>query len=127
MKFERFEVCAFLYDESSKAALMQAGWEGYKKENPNWAKYAGIFEPLDDKVHIPIQVADLLAYTTTKVYASASVEEAKNRGKQQLKSWLKDHLIRSTYSDATYLRALVAANIDRVKAEKAKNPNVIVL
>jgi hypothetical protein len=127
MKFERFEVCAFLYDESSKAALMQAGWEGYKKENPNWAKHAGTFEPLDDKVHIPIQVADLLAYTTTKVYASASVEEAKNRGEQQLKSWLKDHLIRSTYCDATYLRALVAANIDRVKAEKAKNPNVIVL
>ena len=80
LKFERFEVCAFLYDESSKAALMQAGWEGYKKENPNWAKHAGTLAPLDDKVNIPIQVADLLAYTTTKVYASASAEEAKIRG-----------------------------------------------
>ncbi len=127
LKFKHFDVCAFLYDETSKAGLMQAGWEGYKKANPNWAQHAGTIAPLDDKAHIPIQVADLLAYTTTKVYASASVEEAKDRGAQYLKSWLKGHLIRAVYGDAGYLQALVAANIDRVKAEKAKNPNIVVL
>jgi len=113
LKFERFEGCAFLYDESSKAALMQAGWEGYKIQNPNWARHAGTFEPLDDKVHVPIQVADLLAYTTTKVYASASVEEAKTRGEQYLKSWLKENLIRVTYCNATYLRASSQLTIER--------------
>lgn len=127
LKFDRFEICAFLYDECSKAALMQAGWEGYKKENPNWARHAGTLAPLDDKVHIPIQVADLLAYTTTKVYASASLEEAKIRGEQHLKTWLKKHLIRVAYCDAEYLRAVVAANLERVKAHKIKYPNAITL
>jgi len=127
LKFERFEVCAFLYYETSKARLMQDGWEGYKKENPNWARHAGALAPLDDKLHIPIQVADLLAYTPTRVYASASVEEAKLRGEQHLKSWLKGHLIRVTYCDAEYLRAVVAANLERVKAHKAKYPSAITL
>jgi hypothetical protein len=127
LEFKHYEICAFLYDESSKAGLMQAGWEGYKTENPNWAKHAGTLAPLDDKCCIPIQVADLLAYTTTMVYTSASVEEAKIRGEQYLKSWLKGHLIRVTYCDVTYLRALVAANLERVRAHKVKYPNAIVL
>jgi hypothetical protein len=127
LKSKRSEIRAFLYDESSKTYLMQAGWEGFKKENPNWAKYAGTLAPLDDKVSIPIQIADLLAYTTTKVYASASVEEAKNRGDKYLKSWLKGNLMRVVYCDAKYLRALVAENIERVRAHKLKYPNAIVL
>jgi hypothetical protein len=127
LKSERFEVCAFLYDESSKAVLMQSGWEGFKKANPNWGKHAGTLAPLDDKIHIPIQVADLLAYTTTKVYASVPVDEAKVRGEQLLKSWLKAHLIRVVYADAEYLRAVVAANLERVKAHKAKYPDAITL
>jgi len=127
LKFERYETCAFLYDESSKTGLMQSGWEGYKKANPNWGKHAGTLAPLDDKVHIPIQVADLLAHTTTRVYASASLEEAKIRGEQYLKAWLKKHLIRVTYCDAEYLRKVVAGNIERVKQHKANSPNTIIL
>lgn len=127
LKFDRYEVCAFLYDESSKASLMQSGWEGFKKENPNWGKHAGTLAPLDDKFSSSIQMADLLAYTTTKMYASASVEEAKKRGEILLKSWLKKHLIKVVYADAEYLRAIVAANLERVKAHKLKYPDAITL
>jgi len=128
LKFEGHEICAFLYDESSRAALMQSGWEGYKNENPNWAKHAGTLAPMDDKRCVPIQVADLLAYTTTMVYASStSIEEIKIRGERYLRAWLKGHLIRVTYCDVAYLRALVAANLERVKAHKAKFPNAITL
>lgn len=122
-----FDVCAFQYDETSKAALMQAGWESFKAKNPNWGKHAATLAPLDDKVHVPIQVADLLAYTTTKVYESASAEEAKIRGEQHLKSWLKKHLIRVAYADADYLRAIVAGNIERIKVFKSEHPDGIVL
>lgn len=124
---EPFEVCAFLYDESSKASLMQSGWEGFKTENPTWGKHAATLAPLDDKMHIPIQVADLLAYTTTKVYEFASAEEAKTRGEERLKSWLKKHLIRVVYADVDYLRAVVVANLERVKAHKIKYPDSITL
>lgn len=127
LKFKRYEVCVFLYDESSKASLMQSGWEGFKKENPNWGRHAGTLEPLDDKKCIPIQAADLLAYTTTKVYASASVQQAKERGEKLIKSWLKKHIIRVTYCDVAYLRLVVAANLDRVKAHKLKFPDAITL
>jgi len=127
MKIPGMEVCAFLYDETSKAGLMQAGWEGYKKQNPNWGRHAATLAPLDDKTNIPIQVADLLAYTTTKMYASAPIDEAKERGEKYLKSWLKDHLMRVVYCDARYLREVVAANIEQVKAFKATHPNTVVL
>ncbi len=127
LKYPRFEVCAFGYDESSKAALMQSGWEGFKKENPNWGKHAATLFPVDDKRCIPIQTADLLAYTTTKVYASVTVEQAKEHGEKYLKSWLNKHIIRVTYCDAEYLRRIVAANLERVKAHKIKFPDAITL
>jgi len=60
---------------------------------------------------------------TTKVYASVPIEEAKLRGEQYLKSWLKKHLMRVVYIDASYLRAVVAQNVERVKAFKAMHPN----
>ena len=127
LKFERFDVCAFLYDETSKASLMQMGWEGYKKENPNWARHAGTLAPLDDKTNSAIQAADLIAHTTTRVYRDAPEHEIKARGQQYLKSWLKSHMMQAVYCDADYLRALVAANIDRVRAFKAENPNGVTL
>lgn len=127
LKAPGFLVCAFLYDETSNAKLMQSGWESYKDANPNWARHAATLAPLDDKTNTPIQAADLLAYTTTKVYRSAPISEAKARGEQMLKTWLPRQLIKSVYCDAGYLRELVAANIERVRAYKAENPDAIVL
>lgn len=67
-QFPRREIVAFLYDDHSKAALLRNSWSRFKDCNPNYAKSAGTFEPLDDKLHIPIQVADLLAHTTTRTF-----------------------------------------------------------
>jgi hypothetical protein len=127
LKFGRHEICAFLYDESSQASVMKTGWEGFKAANPNWGKHAGTLESADDKKCVPIQAADLLAYTTTKVYEQATVDEAKERGERLLKAWLPRHLIRVTYCDADYLRAVVEANIERVRAHKLNFPDAITL
>jgi hypothetical protein len=123
----RFEVCAFLYDETSKAKLMQSGWDGYKEANPNWARHAATLGPMDDKTNSSIQAADLLAYTTTKVYESVPISEARTRAQNLLKAWLPRQLIRVVYCDAGYLRSLVAANIERVRSYKAQHPGAIVL
>jgi hypothetical protein len=112
------EVVAFLYDEHSKAQLLQNSWVGFKKANPNWAKYADTLAPQDDKTHIPIQVADLLAHETTKVYEERPRDP--KAGQKRLKDWLGRHLSVAAYMDARYLRRLVNANYDRVKAFKER-------
>jgi hypothetical protein len=112
------EMVAFLYDEHSKAHLLQNSWVSFKEANPNWAKYAGTLEPQDDKTHIPIQVADLLAHETTKVYEERPRDS--NAAQKRLKDWLGRHLSVAAYMDAPYLRRLVNGNYDRVKAFKER-------
>lgn len=112
--FPRREVIAFLYDEHSKAALLQSSWTNFKECNPTLAEYAGTLAPMDDRKTIAIQVADLLANTTTKVFLelpnSPEVAEAR------LKGWLKRNIMLVAYADAKYLREVVAENIERARA-----------
>jgi hypothetical protein len=117
-EWPHFEVIAFLYDEHSKAHLLQASWPSFKEKNPRWGKHAGTLAPLDDKVHIPIQVADVLAYTTTQVYKQGFND--RDAGKKLLKNWLGRHMIRAVYMDARYLRTLVRANLEMMKAHRAR-------
>lgn len=112
------EFVAFLYDEHSKAKQLQDSWVGFKEANPNWAKHATTLAPMDDKVHIPIQVADLLAHETTKMYEDMSRNS--DAAKKKLKDWLGRHLSVASYMDAPYLRRVVRGNYDRVKAFKEK-------
>lgn len=113
-KFSYQEYIAFLYDEHSKAQLLQNSWTSYKEANPNWAKSAGTLEPLDDKIHIPIQVADLLAHTTTKTFLLFHSDP--EAAKAKLKDWLGDNLVEVAYANAHYLRQVVAHNIERARA-----------
>jgi hypothetical protein len=114
--FPGVEVCAFLYDEHSKAHLLQQGWQYFKQANPNYAKHAGTLAPLDDKQHIPIQVADLLAHTTTRLYDRRPVDLVAAYDK--LRTWLGVNLTFAAYCNAKYLRELVAANAPRIKAQR---------
>jgi hypothetical protein len=110
----RREVVAFLYDEHSKAALLQNSWSQYKLNNPNWAKSAGTLESLDDKIHIPIQMADLLAHTTTHTFLKRQTDP--EAAKEKLKGWLKKNLMMVAYANAEYLRLIVAHNLQLAKS-----------
>jgi hypothetical protein len=117
-KFPGREIIAFHYDEHSRASLLQNSWDGYKKCNPNWAKSAGILEPRDDKKCVPIQVADLLAHTTTRMFRQW--RDDPDAAVASLKGWLKSNLMRVPYANAEFLRLLVAGNVERFRAMGAK-------
>ena len=117
-KFPGREIIAFHYDEHSKANLLQNSWDGYKECNPNWAKSAGILEPLDDKRCVPIQVADLLAHTTTRMFLHWRNDP--EAAVANLKGWLGSNLIRVPYTNAEFLRDIVAGNVQRFRAVGAK-------
>jgi hypothetical protein len=117
-KGRNHEIVAFLYDEHSKAQMLQNSWVSFKNSNPNWAKHAATLAPQDDKTHIPIQVADLLAHKTTKVYEEQPRDS--NAAQKRLKDWLGRHLSVAAYMDAPYIRRLVNGNYDRVKAFKER-------
>lgn len=117
-KFPRPELVAFLYDEHSKAQLLQDSWLAFKEANPNWAKCADTLAPRDDKTHIPIQVADLLAHETTKVYEELPSDP--DAAKKRLQQWLGNNLMLAAFMDAKYLRLIVKQNYDRVKAFKER-------
>ena len=117
-RFPRREIVAFLYDDHSKAALLGNSWSRFKDCNPNYAKSAGIFEPLDDKLHIPIQVADLLAHTTTRTFQQWPSDP--DAAKSRLKDWLQSHLMQVAYANAEYLRLLVTENVERARAMGAR-------
>jgi hypothetical protein len=120
LTFPHREIVAFLYDEHSKAALLQEAWSGFKEKNPTWAQVAGTLAPLDDKVHIPIQVGDLLAHSTTRLFleAPANPKAALDR----LKGWLGGNLMEVAYMDEKYLRALVTHNIQRRQQNLQRMP-----
>lgn len=116
--FPRPEIVAFLYDEHSKATLLQDSWAGFKEQNPTWAKSAGTLAPLDDKRHGPIQMADLMAHSTTRFFLKFPSDP--DAAKANLKDWLKGNLMRVVYADAKWLREVVAGNIERFHAIGAK-------
>lgn len=113
-KFTRREIVAFMYDEHSKAALLQDSWVGFKEQNPNWANSAGTLAPLGDKTNAPIQVADLIAHSTTRFFLEFPNDP--EAAKAKLKDWLKGNLQRVVYADARWLREVVAGNVERFRA-----------
>lgn len=121
--FPRREIVAFQYDQHSKASLLQNSWEGYKECNPNWAKSAGILEPLDDKKNVSIQIADLLAHTTTRMFLQWQDEPEAAIAK--MKEWLKGHLMRIPYANAEFLRLLVEGNVERFRSLGAKGGLIV--
>lgn len=118
-QWPRAEVVAFLYDEHSKAALLQSSWADYKEANPNWANAAGIIAPLDDKTNPLIQMADLLANTGTRFFLE--FQEDPDTARDKLKAWLGGNLMRVVYADARWLREMVAGNVERCRRFGAKN------
>ncbi|MGH9510859.1 MAG: DUF3800 domain-containing protein [Terriglobales bacterium] len=117
-EFPREEVVAFLYDEHSKAALLQNSWTSFRRSNPTWARPAGTLAPLDDKIHAMLQMADLFANATTRFFQEFQTGPEIARAK--MKEWLGDHLMRIVYVNERWLREAVAGNVERMKKLDAK-------
>jgi len=101
------DVVAYTYDEHSKGHLLQQGWSDFKKRNPIYAEYMGSLGPLDDKRFPCIQIADLMAHTTTSAFVAHRTDPEK--GKTILKAWLKELRIVAVMNK-DYLRKLFAHN-----------------
>ena len=52
---------AFVHDEGLDFPLLHDVYRELRKLNPVYAKYMGDFQPLDDKRHPPLQMADMVA------------------------------------------------------------------
>jgi hypothetical protein len=59
---------AFLYDQTNKAAAMQGAWKVFKERNMKTSECMGTLAPLDDKVYPCIQMADIIANATKRMF-----------------------------------------------------------
>ena len=67
----------FFHDEGDDFERLHVAFKEFKNKNPKIAKYVGGFESLDDKVHAPLQAADLIA-NSARLMASEWVQTRKN-------------------------------------------------
>lgn len=62
---------AFVHDDGDDFPELFAVYKAFAKANPGTAKYMGGFQPLDDKLHPPLQLADMVAnYAMSKSLVS---------------------------------------------------------
>jgi hypothetical protein len=108
------DIVACTYDEHSKAKELQNSWVDFKEANPTVAQYLGTLAPLDDKVNASIQIADLLAHTTTAAFVSRHKDPA--AGIAELQEWLPS-LVAVAYVNREYLRALLAFNARKKRSK----------
>lgn len=66
----RNNIVTFAHDDGDDFPQLHAIYKGFKKNNPHLASVMADFVPLDDKVHPPIQAADVAA-SVTYHYAQA--------------------------------------------------------
>jgi hypothetical protein len=52
---------AFVHDDGSDFDMLREIYNKFKVKNPKTAKYMAGFQPLDDKEHPPLQLADMIA------------------------------------------------------------------
>jgi len=62
----RDRIITFGHDDGDDFSALHALYKEFKKRNPRYAKVMLDFVPLDDKVHVPIQAADVAASVTCK-------------------------------------------------------------
>jgi hypothetical protein len=104
-------VIAVTYDENSKSAELQESWLPFKEANPEWGVILGTLAPLDDRTNPCIQIADLIAHTTTDTFRTRQKDPS--AGMASLQAWLPK-LFKVVYVDKRYLRAILAGNARRL-------------
>jgi hypothetical protein len=69
----RGNIVTFGHDDGEDFHILNGLYKEFKKRNPRYQRLMADFVPLDDKLHPPIQAADVAAYVTYK-YAEAYAE-----------------------------------------------------
>jgi hypothetical protein len=95
---------SFVHDEGSNCSQLHELYLGFKRKNPKTAKYMAGFSCLDDKLHPPLQCADMIANTTTN-YA---LQWLADPTAAQLKR-LKESLLRICVWDKDYMTGVIGA------------------
>jgi hypothetical protein len=111
LKMKAPPVIAVAYDGNSKSAELKRSWVPFKNANPTWGATLGTLAPLDDKLNPSIQIADLIAHTTTDTFRSRHKDPS--AGIAELREWLP-MLMRVAYVDKKYLRTVLAHNARRL-------------
>jgi hypothetical protein len=107
---------AFLYDQTNKAAAMQGAWDVFKERNPLTAQCMGVLSPLDDKVFPCIQMADIIANATKRMFekkidSGTPLRRISDRVELEAMSEWANRLGWIGFWDETYLRIMVKANL----------------
>jgi hypothetical protein len=94
-------MAAFVHDDGDDFDELRAVYKGFIKTNRYWAKYAGGFQPLNDKKHPPLQAADMAANYALQLgqkwLSSGRAEQERQEFKKSIKwigLWDKTHLLR---------------------------------
>jgi len=91
---------AFVHDEGDDCQFLCETYKAFKKKNPQTAKYMGGFSCLDDKLHPPLQGADMVANTTNHYaqewHANPTEAHLKRLRESilQINVWNKDFLMK---------------------------------
>lgn len=107
---------AFLYDQTNKAAAMQGAWDVFKERNPLAAQCMGALSPLDDKAFPCIQMADIIANATKRMFekkidGGTPLKRISDRVELEAMSEWANRLGWIGYWDETCLRLMVKANL----------------
>lgn len=108
-------VIAFLYDQTNKAGAIQNSWPTFKERNPIAAECMGTLAPLDDKAYSCIQMADMIANATKRMFESRIDRglPLRNLGTadlEEMQEWSR-HIGWIGYWEEGYLRAMVKGNV----------------
>lgn len=91
---------AFVHDEGDDCPFLTATYKEFKKKNPRTARYMAGFSCLDDKLHPPLQCADMVANTVNHYAQEWQVNPTEASLKRlresilQVNVWSKDFLIK---------------------------------
>lgn len=90
---------AFVHDEGDDFPFLEKTYREFKKKNPRTAKYMAGFSCLDDKLHPPLQCADMVANTVNHYAQEWQVNPSEASLKRlresilQIKVWSKESLM----------------------------------
>ena len=91
----RDEKVAFICDDSSEYPMIAEIFLGYKKLNPEYARFMETIAPLDDKKHPQLQAADVMAYLAKERYIEWLNDPRPESSKPDLNSRIVDLRVHS--------------------------------
>jgi len=108
---------AFIYDQHANAKQLASSWDDFKANNPDSAKCMTTLAPLDDKTTPALQVADLIANTTTEIFVAQNNDGV--RAEAIIREWLPQLQSFAFWTKDYLLNHVVSGNLEMVKAIRA--------